>query len=106
MICDVKSKMKRDLYIEDLRPANLTKKEQNTDTANTAANFITPKVSHTSNIYTIYSYSSGTSTPRLENINNKHYHYPQVEKIQQTKLLFKMNSAETKFLKINWQDIR
>ena len=46
------------------------------------------------------------STPRHENINNKHYHFPQVEKIQQTKLLFKMNSAETKFLKINWQDIR
>ena len=46
--------MKKDLYIEDLRPANLTKKEQNTDTANTAANFITPKVSHTSNIlYTV-----------------------------------------------------
>ena len=45
----MKSKMKRDLYIEDLRPAkaNLTKTERNSDTA---ANFIIPKVSHTSNI--------------------------------------------------------
>ena len=45
----MKSKMKRDLYIEDLRPdkANLTKTERNSDTA---ANFIIPKVSHISNI--------------------------------------------------------